>query len=65
MYLIKGTTQLLHYFIRPMSGVISLFCTFVYAFNEREKREVLIRGGFEDDENLGAMAFIWGLFLVL
>ena len=41
MNIIKGTSHLLHCKIKPSNGVDGFFCTFIYAFNERDNIEEL------------------------
>lgn len=38
MNIIKGTRQLMHSYVEPVSG---FYCTFVYTFNQSRNREVL------------------------
>ena len=36
-----ASSQFMHCFIQPVSGMPSFFCTFIYAFNDSSNREVL------------------------
>ena len=40
--IIKATSQLMHCFINPVSGVSGFYCTFVYAFHQSMNREVFM-----------------------
>lgn len=39
--ILKVTSQLLHCYVQPISGVPSYLCTFVYAFSQPSERDAL------------------------
>lgn len=42
--ILNVTSKLIHCLVKPMSGLNSFYCTFIYAFNESHKRVELWRG---------------------
>lgn len=41
--IVAASSQFLHCHITPMSGMPSFYCTFIYAFNDSDMRQELLR----------------------